>query len=209
MNSFSIEIPDEAPNWLLSYQATGREPEYRTAERWIFRTTERNRERFEELADADGVKIEFRDRAVVSWREFHDDAYLQAAGEVFKEAHENAAGDAVFVLEMKSCSMTLVKYHDGFLSWFDTGLMWRDDRFRVFDTAEEAFEHPDEMWFSPAEPLVSVWSAHRGEEEIARRLSWLQPVDAHKFMINASPWRYVPVEGVTRVAEPALGGTEE
>ena len=131
MNSFSIETPDEAPYWLLAYQAAGREPEYRTADRWIVRTTEGDREQVEELADADGVEIEFTDGAVVSGREFHDDAYLQAAGEVFEEAHEDAAGDAVFVVEMQSCSMNLIKYNDGFLSWFDTGMIWLNDRFRV------------------------------------------------------------------------------
>jgi hypothetical protein len=210
MSTFNIEKPDEAPDWLRHYQDTNRTPDYKSADRWVFKTTPSDREQFEQLTGAEGVELLIAGEAVSEWAILHEEDFAQAAGEVFHASHKDEEGEEILVMEMKSCSMRLIKYEDGALSWFDTGMMWLEDRFRAFSSVEEALSDPDEMWFQRAAPLISVWSGAHNSPEIASTLHWIEYVDAHEFTINGEPWRYAPGEGVTPVPAPGptAGGSE-
>lgn len=208
MTGFTIEDMADAPDWLMEYHDTGREPAAKADNRILFRVTPEDGKRFGELSGSVGVELLLQAGEVVEWNVLGDEQFPQAAGEIFNASHEGQDGEETYRLEMQSSCMHLINYRDGVLSWFDTGTMWLDDRYRLFASVDEALQDEGEMWFSPSEALVSVYSAVHSAPEIASRLRWLEYVDAHEFTINGEAWRFEPGKGVTRVTKDLSGNGE-
>jgi hypothetical protein len=202
MAQFTIDDPDNTPEWLTEYQRSSRVPVAKADDRLLFRITQEDAQRFQTLSGFTGVEVLLEDGAVSDWNVLDEDPFETAFGMLWESARSKEKSQLIFEMESDSGTMTLVKYVDGVLSAFDDtgGTFECFDRRRVYATVEEAFSHPDEMFFEPADVLLSICSTMHSSEEIAAKLSWLCDVEAHEFTINGQPWRYDPDKGVSRVA---------